>query len=187
MTHSGLEELPSLPDLVTLHLRHQGLTPELSAANAQAAFVCLNRHHAPPTPFDVSTWSDGLTERYLLTWISPQEPAMRAWANPDDATEAGAYAIALASLEARYGQFALSRTGRHTGSDWWIGYPSVDTELNLEKAMRLEVAGMDRSSDEAHLLSRLSRKVEQVRKASSAPARAVVVAFSARRVAFRDT
>lgn len=176
-----------LPGLATLHERHPGLTAELSAANAQAAAVCLSRHHSPPTLVDVSVWSDGSTARYLLTWTVPDERALRAWANPDDTTEAGAYAVALASVEAHFGQVALSRTGRHTGSDWWIGPLTDESELDLENALRLEVAGMDRASDEAHLLARLTRKVDQVRKASSAPARAAVVAFSSRRVAFRDT
>ena len=141
---------------------------------------------APPVSLEVSSWSDGTAQRYAVTWTVPDERAQRAWANPDDATEAGAYAVALASLEARFGLVALARTGRHSGSDWWIGSPTVDTELDLENAMRLEVAGMDRASDEAHVIARLSRKVEQVRKAGTGPARAVVVAFSARRVAFRD-
>lgn len=180
-----------LPDLFMLYERHPGLTREVASSNAQAACVCLQRHHESPRSVRISTGEDSEIRTYRVIWLLPDARARRSWANPDDATETGAYAVALASLEARHGLVALARTGRYSGSDWWIGesgsHVDGDGELNLEAAIRLEVSGIDLLRDESQLRSRVAAKLRQATRPSGTAAKAVVVVFSALRVAFRDT
>jgi len=52
---SDLGKAEPFPALGALHERHYGLTKELEAAWAQAAEVCLSRHHESPAALTVST------------------------------------------------------------------------------------------------------------------------------------
>jgi hypothetical protein len=155
------------PDLRELHVRHRGLTEAVSRAYAEAAHVCLSRHHQPPIAVDVS----GAT--FTVDWDPPEERVRDAWANLIDAVEAGAYSMAIAAVEVTRGWFALSRAETLTGADYYVGPSGAD----LETAYRLEVSGVD-SGDGAVLRARLSRKIRQTRAGrSSLPAVACVVGF----------
>jgi hypothetical protein len=106
----------------------------------------------------------------------PRERA--AWANADDATRDGAYAIALSVMEAELGLVSVSRAETLTGADYYLAESvSGEDEDNLERAYRLEVSGVckgDRSS--IHQL--LANKVDQARRGDSTlPAYACVVGF----------
>lgn len=83
--------------LGTLHERHPGLTKALGPCYAEAASVCLNRHHQSPASFTVS---GGGPESgvYDVRWEHPSERECRAWLNVIDTTEAGAYCLALAAV-----------------------------------------------------------------------------------------
>jgi hypothetical protein len=169
-----------LPALSGLHERHVGLTQEVCAANAQAAAVCLDRHHQPPTTVEVV--SPERRVRWDLRWEPADERARRAWANADDATEDGACAVAMAVVEVELGLTAIQRAETKTGADYYLGHEGDDT---LETAYRLEVAGSDRG-DTRSLKSRLSRKVRQTRQGkSNLPAIASVVGFRAGEVHLR--
>ncbi len=77
-----------LPALYMLHLRHPGLTDGVCQAFAEAASVCLSRHHIPPADFQVrSEESQSIRQ---LNWENPNDRAIRAWNNADDATRDGA-------------------------------------------------------------------------------------------------
>lgn len=156
-----------LPDLRNLHARHPGLTEAVGRAYAEAAHVCLSRHHQPPIEITVAH------QTFVTGWPVPDERARRAWANLVDAVEAGAYAMAIAAIEAVYGWFAMARAETLTGADYYVGPPDAD----LETAYRLEVSGVD-AGDAAVLRTRLSRKVRQTREGRSpSPALACVVGF----------
>lgn len=162
------------PVLDTLHLRHQGLTESVCRAFAEAASVCLSRHHVPPADFQVrSPDSQSLRE---LNWANPSEQALRAWKNADDATRDGAYAVCLASIEVELSLFAVSRAETRTGADYYLGTQST----SLEQSYRLEVSGVDRGDDSV-VARRLRQKVQQTREGNSnLPAIASVVGFLAR-------
>jgi len=85
-------------------------------------------------------------------------------------------------VEVELGLFALSRTDRRTGADYYVGPP--DTEgLDLEEAYRLEVSGVD-AGDESVVNQRLRRKIEQTKQGQvDVPALACVVGFAAKRIA----
>ncbi len=183
--------IQQLPELVRLHERHDGLTDALAGTFAEAASVCLSRHHTPPKAVMVSadTPEDA---SYLTDWPPPTVGIRRAWANAVDATEAGAYGLTLAAAEAHLGLVALSRSEQGTGADYYIGRPGsginpVDGELDLEEAFRLEISGIDRCDAEYILARRVREKVEQARAGvSSLPAFAGVVAFNMCRIVFQD-
>ena len=106
-----MAQLP-LPFL-DLHERHPGITDAIGAAYAEAARVCLDRHHQPPAEFAISHGSEIVA---LADWKKATSQVIAAWANETDATEAGAYAIALAAVELSDGMVAISRAETGTGA-----------------------------------------------------------------------
>jgi hypothetical protein len=150
----------------------------------------LDRHHAPPTTLAVTT-HDARSLSYSVGWTPTGTRERAAWANDTDTTEAAAYAVVLAAAEAVYGLFAAERVVVGGGADYWVSRTplagnSVDGQLDLEDAIRLEVSGMDKYENEANLLYRLSKKAEQIAHANSGPGLAGVVAFDLMQMRFRS-
>lgn len=165
--------------LDNMDARHPGLTAAVAGAYTEAACVCFDRHHRSPVDVDIE--KVGAVETVLADWVGSTERARRAWANEIDATEAGAYACALAAVELVEGFVAIHRAETRTGADYYVG-PAGRTEGDLEDCLRLEVSGTDRASGAAVDL-RLREKIAQaVAGASNLPAMAGVVAFKARRI-----
>jgi hypothetical protein len=161
-------ELRSLQDP-----RHPGISSGLCEALVEAAEVALARHHAPPvTEFAVSCGGSNCAR--TLEWREPTEAMLRAWNNRDDTTRDGAYIVAIAAVEAELGLVALLRAETRTGADYYVGDPA---SVDLERAFRLEVSGLD-SGDSSAVRQRLNRKIRQALKGdSNLPAMASVVGF----------
>lgn len=168
----------ALPDLASLHERHPGVTPVVTANYAEAASVALSRHHESPTTFSIRYGQDS-SERELW-WSRPNSRAIRAWSNRDDATRDGAYSLALAAVEAEAGWVALGRAETRTGADYYVGFTDAP---DYEDAYRLEVSGID-EGDAPQIEYRLTQKLKQAREGQSdLPALACVVGFRSRRIA----
>lgn len=171
--------LPNLP-INDMAERHQGLTPEIAACYLQAARVCLDRHHAPPTEFMLKDGNAG-DFRTIVAWEAADDRCRNAWANEIDATEAGAYAIALAAAELAGGFVAVRRAETGTGADYYIAL-SDDPGEDLEGCIRFEVSGTDRGAA-SEVAQRLRDKLNQAAAgASNLPAMAGVVGFRAQLV-----
>ncbi len=156
--------------------RHTGLTNAIGSVYEEAARVCLDRHFASPKIFHVAGL--GCEKRLQAEWTATDARTKAAWANEIDATESGAYCLALAAVEQTEGLVALSRAETHTGADYYVGPAGQDVD-DLESLHRLEVSGTDRG-DENAVAQRLRRKVEQAKAGSSdLPALAAVVGFRA--------
>ena len=167
--------IPGLPLLADLYQRHPGLTEALSRAFAEAAMVCLFRHHEPPSQFDITV--DSEQRLRLVDWTNPDERTLAAWNNADDATRDGAYAMSLSAVESELGMVAIARAETKTGADYYMGPPGASLELDLDDAIRLEVSGVDRGSM-VILNRRLREKITQARNGDSdLPALAAVVGF----------
>lgn len=165
-----------------LEARHPGLTTGVAMSYREAAEVCLARHHSPPTDLAVEHGSE-ITA--LAEWTVPDDRTKRAWANETDATEAGAYCVALAVIEVTDDLVAISRAETRTGADYYVA-PKGTELADLERAYRLEVSGIDEGGLSS-VRTRLRQKVEQaLRGRSSLPAIAAVVAFSSASVAIAD-
>jgi hypothetical protein len=163
--------------LADMAARHPGLTEPIAASHNEAARVCLDRHHISPTEFTAQNGTE--TVRAMVQWEATDERARGAWANDIDATEAGAYACALAAAELTGGLVAIRRAETGTGADYYIGPPDQPLD-DLEGCLRLEVSGTDRGTA-ATIARRLQEKIKQaIAGNSNLPAMAGVVGFFAR-------
>jgi hypothetical protein len=171
MDKTNVKVLP----LQNLHDRHPGLTPALSEAYCEAARVCLDRHHESPAQFQL--YDDAAESKASIDWCSTDDRTRRAWANKDDATRDGAYAVAIASTELARNLIAVSRAETRTGADYYVAPPDSPYD-DLESWVRLEVSGTD--LDDRQVEYRLDQKVQQAKKGNSnLPALAAVVGFRA--------
>lgn len=172
-----MEMLP----LQSLAERHPGLTEAIGACYAEAASVCLSRHHDSPAQLRI----DGLNRRTdcEAEWDAPDSRTTAAWANEIDATENGAYGVSLASMEISEGLVAIHRAETRTGADYYVA--PLNTSLDdLENCLRLEVSGTDHGA-EKEIRTRLKLKITQAKNGvSNLPAVASVVAFRELRVVF---
>lgn len=174
-----MAELP----LHDLHVRHRGLTQPLAESFAEAAAVCLQRHHAPPV--QVTLVDNGVASHADVTWIPPSTRVSGAWANTTDATESGAYACVIASVELLREFEAVRRAETLTGADYYIA-PAGSVVEDLEICHRLEISGLDEGG-EKEVLRRLNQKVKQARAgASNLPAVAGVIGFQSRLIMLQD-
>lgn len=166
-----------------LYERHVGVSEGVGKSYAEAARVCLDRHHASPQAFHIF---DRIGERRAVAeWTAPDRRTKNAWANANDATEAGAYGLALGAVELARGLVTVRRADTLTGSDYYLARAAAPPE-NLEAAIRLEVSGMD-VGDESRMRDRLSQKVRQSSNGrSNLPAIALVVAFKALKMLLAD-
>lgn len=165
--------------------RHPGLTPSLAEHQCEAAAVCLARYHElPPTALDVQ--APTRDRKYELIWRFPTPVESAANANEDDATEAGAYAVALASVDSHLGLVTIGRTYRRSGADWHLRpYPVVEQTFDIDRddVVRLEVSGVSDDND-----SKIRERVRVKRAQAAArpgPALVAVVGFRSPRVVIR--
>lgn len=171
MTAEGTD-IPKLP-LIELADRHFGLTSAIAATYLEAAEVSLERHHQSPTTFEFI--DDDRSTSIEVIWRSPSPQTRLAWANETDATEAGAYACAIAALELSRGLYAIQRAETLTGADYYIA-PIGNTGEDLEHWYRLEISGTHLARIGVN--SRLKTKIRQAQRGQSKlPAIAAVVGF----------
>ncbi len=173
MTDNNLPLLP-LQDMAN---RHYALTSELAGSYLQAARVSLDKHHISPKEFTLE--NDKAESVAKVEWDSADNRVKATWANTDDATRDGAYALALAATELLRGMFAIQRAERLTGADYYIAPIGEDMEdlEDLEDCFRLEVSGTQ-SDKKYDVKNRLKQKVEQTKQGNSnKPAIAAVVGF----------
>ena len=60
--------------------------------------------------------------RLKVEFSAPDSRTKSAWANDIDATEAGAYCVCLAAVEAVEQLVAVRRAETLTGADWFVAY-----------------------------------------------------------------
>lgn len=166
--------------LEDLSVRHPGLTKSIGESYLEAASVCLNRHHSSPT--EMAAACNGRSVDCLAEWSEPDARALRAWANDIDTTEAGAYGVSLAAVEAIDGLVAVRRAETLTGADYYVA-PIGSNPDDLENCFRLEVSGVS-AGNKATVEARLRDKLKQTTKGkSNLPAIASVIGFKERMIA----
>ena len=170
-----MQPRPTLP-IRDMAERHTGLTEPIADSCAEAARVCLDRHHQSPTDFDLDR--GGARSGTIVEWQPPDARTRGAWANETDATEAGASACALAAVELTDGLVAVRRAETRTGADYYVAPPGASAD-DLEDCLRLEVSGVDRGPENI-VRQRLNAKLRQAAAGNSnLPALAGVVGFKA--------
>jgi len=97
---------------------------------------------------------------FRLTWNPLTEKHHRTCADMQEATEYGAYGVAILVVRETTGKTVLERSAKGPGFDFWIG-DEENTELPFQGFTRLEVSGI-LSGDAKHVKSRMQVKKEQV-------------------------
>ncbi|MEO0804062.1 MAG: hypothetical protein AAFY57_17575 [Cyanobacteria bacterium J06642_2] len=157
-----IENNPPLLPLKNIADRHQALTPPIAGSYLEAARVCLDRHYSSPKEFTLE--NNQVESIAKVEWEAADSRVQAAWANTDDATEAGAYALAIAATELLKGMVAVHRAETRTGADYYIA--PIDERLeDLENWWRLEVSGTH--SEKSEVKKRLRKKLEQARQGNS--------------------
>jgi hypothetical protein len=111
-----------------LSSRHYGVTGSISGTYAEAACVCLDRHHKPVVNFALE--DEGKLAVVSASWASPLDPrVLAAWNNITDTTEAGAYGLALAAIEFSRGLVAIRRAETLTGADYYVDDPATPVDV----------------------------------------------------------
>jgi hypothetical protein len=131
----------------------------LTACSEAAAVMLWKFHKAPRSPgswhhTEASAQHDDPVDIALL-WDVPGREVLASHGNEKDATEDGAYAIAIA-LADRLGFRVIGRTHQGSGTDWLMirkGEPANDY-------YKLEVSGLARINKEKPV-DRLQKKVTQ--------------------------
>jgi hypothetical protein len=166
--------------LTEMETRHPGLTPATATTFYEAARVCLDRHHRPPTRFSVE--DEGTAIGANVLWEPADANCQAAHANQTDATSWGAYCCALPSTEAVRGLVAVRRAENGTGADYYLDAPER-RNTDLEHAVRLEVSGTDEGTPQ-QIRIRLLHKASQAKRGNSnLPALATVVGFKVSKIA----
>lgn len=158
-----------------LAARH-AIDPHQLQGYANAAKVQLEKHHQPPTQFEVT--SKGETYDYSVEWVPVDDLLRRSYNNADDATRDGAYVMAFAAVEDIEGMVGIARADTKTGADYYVA-PVGSSPDDLEMAFRLEVSGTN--GPESVVRQRLKEKQQQTRDGiGTEPAIAAVVGFKAK-------
>lgn len=180
----------SFSDLASLHVRHCGLDAGGAGYFAGAAHVALTVElGAGPGELEIANGTR--RTRFVLAWPAPGAATASTHRNRIDRAEVGAYAVALAAVEAEYDLVAVGRAEELTGADWILGscvdgLAVRDENLNYEGSVYLEVAGSGDAS-KADLKRSLDEKKKQLRKIQKAKDKriAAVISFSLPRVVLK--
>lgn len=166
-------------DIENLSARHR-VTASVANGLAEAASVCLDRHHSPPTDVDCD-W-DAVAIPAMIVWTVPDALIKATFANEEEATRDGAYAVSFATVEKAASLVVVSRAEKLTGADWYVQPRELPFD-DLENALRLEVSGTD-TDKPVVIKQRVSQKVNQLNAGNSnLPALASVVGFRLRMIA----
>lgn len=169
--------------------RHPGLDAGYARHIAAAAAVCLARFHdLPPTRLMVR-WNDSRARRFELIWEYPSDRQRATNMHEIDATEDGAYAVVLGSVDGRLGYVTIGRTEARSHSDWYLVPASSDTpdlfDLDRDDLERIEISGVS-DDDDGKLRDRIREKLAQARGGDPAiPAMVGVVGFRTARVVLK--
>jgi hypothetical protein len=155
----------------------EGTMPGLSRACgtvlAEAAAVCLEeRQHRSGVTFHLTGTKVG---QFLVEWPPVDDQARRSHNDLQEATERGAYGIAILIVCDLTGMVVVERSKKGPGFDYWLGEED-DDELFQGKA-RLEVSGI-LSGSRSQVQARVRQKREQVKPSDHlAPGYVAVVEF----------
>ncbi len=123
--HHGFVVTMKTLQLANLAKRHYGLTESLGNVFEEAASVKLSKHHNSPA---LAVIFDGSSEADAeLTWSVPSGRIIAAHGNAINATEVGAYGLALAAPELTRGIVAIRRAEQGSGADYYLA-PLGSTE-----------------------------------------------------------
>lgn len=150
-----------------------GVTSALRKVFAEAAAVCLEHSgHIPGVALAV----DGqFASEFRVIWKKVTDQQRRSHNDLQDATELGAYGLAIFFIRHHTGQVVVQKSRKGTGFDFWLGN---DDGLLFQAKSRLEVSGILAGGDK-EISSRIARKVKQMARSDGyLPGYVTVIEFS---------
>ena len=142
---------------------------------AHCASVCFE-DRAHTTGVSLKVVGSANTE-FAVLWETVTEVQRRTYNDLEEATEHGAYGVALILLREITGKKAIDRSKKGSGFDYWIG-ETDDDELIFSNKARLEVSGILSGTD-SKIDTRLRTKLDQVKPSdiSGFPAYIAIIEF----------
>ena len=111
----------------------------------------------------------------LIEWSPLTEQQIASCTDLQEATEHGAYGVAILVVKEITGKSIVERSAKGTGFDWWMG--DEDADLPFQKTSRLEVSGILEGGPN-EISSRMKIKMKQVSPTDGlGPAHVAVVEF----------
>jgi hypothetical protein len=145
------------------------------ASFAEAASYCLhlNQHS---NPVQLSLTGD-VSASGAFRWSDIDERHSKTWADTQEATEYGAYGVAIVIAARITGIPYVERAAKPTGIDYWLGDGS-DEDGVFQRTAQLEVSGI-LNGDEIDIRARLNAKLLQTKRSDQTclPAYAGIVEF----------
>jgi len=150
-----------------------GVTRACGMLLAEAAAVCLEeRQHRSGATFHLTGVK---AEQFLMEWPPVDDQARRSHNDLQEATERGAYGIAILIVCDLTGMVVVERSKKGPGFDYWLG--DEDDDLLFKGKARLEVSGI-LSGSRSQVQARVRQKKEQVRPSDHlAPGYVAVIEF----------
>jgi hypothetical protein len=152
------------------------ITANYAGMLEEAAAVCLEKNGHPPGV--VLALLGDSTQTLWLTWRELGDEHVSSYSDLEEATEYGAYGIAMVAVRELKGKAAISRSARGGGFDWWVGDSEDSRTLPFQGKARLEVSGILRGRP-GQLEARIRQKKKQTELSDSlGPAIIAIVQFS---------
>jgi hypothetical protein len=142
---------------------------------AEAASHCLRSNdHVNPVVLQVT---GDISARANLKWRDVTQLDECTWADLQEATEYGAYGVAIIVALPLTETLRVERSAKGTGVDYWLG-DGKDRRGIFQRAARLEVSGILKG-DKTIVSTRLKEKLAQTKRSDDAllPAYVVIVDF----------
>jgi hypothetical protein len=163
--------------VIPIDLGSSSVTAAYAAVLGEAAAVCLDHNcHDSGVLLTVNGVAD---KTFALNWEELVDAHYATYADLQDATELGAYGVALLIIRDVTGKTTIERSAKGGGFDWWIGDSA--SEMPFQGKCRLEVSGILTDRGGA-VESRLSQKKRQTNPSDAlGPAIIAVVDFGSPR------
>jgi hypothetical protein len=152
-----------------------GISAVYGSFLAEAASHCLQSHnHLDPVGIEIS---GDICVLGTLKWCYAIEQDRDTWADLEEATEYGAYGVAIIVALPLTDAHRVERSAKGTGIDYWLG-ENKDAKGIFQRAARLEVSGILKG-DKDGIAARLRKKLIQSGRSDETglPAFVMIVEF----------
>lgn len=162
-----------------------GISAVYGSFLAEAASHCLKFHdHADPIIIDIT---GDVCAMACLKWCDSVARDDDTWADLDEATEYGAYGVAIVLALPLTHTHRVQRSAKGTGIDYWLGNEEHQSGI-FQRTARLEVSGILRGNKNK-IVARLREKLIQTNRSDNTalPAYVVIVGFDSPEATFVKT
>jgi hypothetical protein len=140
-----------------------GISAVYGAFLAEAASHCLQcNHHEDPVFLYIT---GDVCMACNLKWSEVTERNAGTWADLQEATEYGAYGLAIIVALPLTDTRRVERSPRGTGVDYWVG-DGKDQRGIFQRSARLEVSGILKG-DKTKIAARLDKKLAQTERSDN--------------------